>query len=134
MPKSILGRGWKYPVELGKDDTISVSQHEEKIKESIRIILGTAKGERVMRPDFGCDIHNFVFAVINTTTLTQMASSVKKALVLWEPRIEVSSVNARPTRVSDGIIDIEIKYKIRYTNTAFNLVYPFYLESEARMA
>lgn len=133
MPKSILGRGWKYPVELGKDDTISVSQHEDKIKESIRIILGTAKGERVMRPEFGCDIHNFVFAVINTTTLTQMESSVKKALVLWEPRIEVSSVNARPTRVSNGIIDIEIKYKVRYTNTAFNLVYPFYLESEARM-
>jgi len=133
MPKSILGSGWKYPVELGKDDTISVSRHEEKIKESIRIILGTAKGERVMRPDFGCDIHNFVFAVINTTTLTQMESSVKKALVLWEPRIEVSSVNARPTRVSNGIIDIEINYRVRYTNTAYNLVYPFYLESEARM-
>ncbi len=133
MPKSILGRGWKFPVELGKDDTISVSEHEEKIKESIRIILGTAKGERVMRPDFGCDIHNFVFAVINTTTLTQMESAVKKALILWEPRIEVSSVNARPARVSEGIIDIEIHYKIRYTNTAYNLVYPFYLESEARM-
>lgn len=132
MPKSILGSGWQFPVVLGKDDAIAMSHHEQKIKESIMIILGTAKGERVMRPDFGCDIHDFVFSIVNTSALTRMENSVKEALILWEPRIEVLSVGTSTGKLSDGVIDIDIRYKVRYTNTAFNLVYPFYLESEAR--
>jgi uncharacterized protein len=134
MPKSILGSGIKFPISLGEDDTVALSQHEQKIKESIWIILETAKGERVMRPDFGCDIHNFVFSVMNTTVLTQMENAVQEALILWEPRIEVLAVNASAKNLSQGKVDINIDYKIRYTNTAYNLVYPFYLESEGRLS
>ncbi len=132
MPKSILGSGWKFPIALGKDDTIAMSHHEDKIKESIMIILETAKGERVMRPDFGCDIYEFAFSIVNTSTLTRIENAVKESLILWEPRIEVLAVNASSEKLSEGVIEIDIQYKVRYTNTAFNLVYPFYLESQAR--
>jgi len=129
MAKEFLGKGWKFPVELDKRGGVSFSQYEDKIKESILIILNTAKGERVMRPDFGCDIHDFVFSVINTSTLTLIQSAVKEALVLWEPRIEVLSVEILKERLHEGILLISIDYRVRKTNTEFNLVYPFYLQS-----
>lgn len=130
MPKNILGSGWKFPVSLNEKDGVTVSRHEEKIKESIFIILDTAKGERVMRPDFGCDIHDYVFSVVNATTLTQIETAVKEALILWEPRIEVLGIQSSMEKLNRGILNIGIAYKVRYTNTAFNLVYPFYLKSE----
>jgi len=129
MAKEFLGKGWKFPVELDKRGGVSFSQYEDKIKESILIILNTAKGERVMRPDFGCDIHDFVFSVINTSTLTLIQSAAKEALVLWEPRIEVLSVEILKERLHEGILLISIDYRVRKTNTEFNLVYPFYLQS-----
>jgi len=132
MPKRILGTGWKFPIGPDKTNTIALSQHEQKIKESIRIILGTAKGERIMRPDFGCDIQDRIFNVIDATTLTLIRSDVEDALILWEPRIEVEEVTPYTGEVSNGRIDIEVRYRILYTNTAHNLVYPFYLESEGR--
>jgi phage baseplate assembly protein W len=130
MAKEILGSGWKFPVSTAKDGSIILSSREEKIKQSIRIILGTAKGERVMRPDFGCDIHDFAFSVINTSTLTLMKSAVKEALILWEPRIDVLSIRASTDRLADGAIDFSIDYQVRTTNVPYNLVYPFYLKSE----
>lgn len=132
MPKRILGTGWAFPVSIDKHDAICLSHHEEKIAESIRIILGTAKGERIMRPDFGCDIHDFAFSIVNTSVITQLKSAVKEALVLWEPRIEVMTVHASTETLSEGFIGIDIQYRVRYTNTAHNLVFPFYLESENR--
>jgi phage baseplate assembly protein W len=132
MPKRILGSGWQFPITLDRRDTIAMAHHEEKIKQSIFIILGTAKGERVMRPEFGCDIHDRIFDVIDASTLTLMRTDVKEALVLWEPRIEVTSVTPVTEALSDGRIDIKVSYNIRYTNTAYNLVYPFYLETEGK--
>lgn len=128
MAKEFLGKGWKFPLEIDKRGGVALSQYEDKIRESILIILGTAKGERVMRPDFGCDIHDFAFSVLNTSTLTLIQSSVKEALVLWEPRIEVLSIEIFKERLNEGILLISIDYKVRKTNTEFNLVYPFYLE------
>ena len=130
MNDGFLGKGWKFPVGIDKRGSVSSSENEEKIKESILIILGTAKGERVMRPEFGCGIHDFVFSVINTSTLTQIESSIKEALLLWEPRIELMSVEFFKERLGKGTLDISINYKIRRTNTEFNLVYPFYLQSK----
>lgn len=92
------------------------------------IILSTAKGERVMRPDFGCDIHDFTFSIINISTLTIIKSAIREALLLWEPRIEVLDVETTTERINDGILLISVDYKIRTTNTEFNLVYPFYLK------
>jgi phage baseplate assembly protein W len=128
MAKEFLGKGWKFPLEIDKRGGVALSQYEDKIRESILVILGTAKGERVMRPDFGCDIHDFAFSALNTSTLTLIQSAVKEALVLWEPRIEVLSVEIFKERLNEGVLLISIDYEVRKTNTEFNLVYPFYLE------
>ncbi len=129
MSDKFFGRGWKFPITIDERGGIALSEYEKKIRESILIILSTAKGERVMRPDFGCDIHDFAFSVINTSTLTLIKSAVKEALLLWEPRIEVLDVETFTEKINDGILSIKINYKIRTTNTVFNMVYPFYLKS-----
>jgi phage baseplate assembly protein W len=132
MPKRILGSGWQFPIAIDGNKTVAVAYHEEKIKQSVFIILGTAKGERVMRPDFGCEIHERIFDVIDASTLTLIRSDIKEALVLWEPRIEVLDVTPDTSFLSEGRIDIQVTYKVRYTNTAHNLVYPFYLQAEGK--
>ena len=126
--KKFLGIGWEFPVRITSTRMISMSEYEENIKESIRIILETAKGERIMRPNFGCGIHDFVFETINASTLGQIESSVRDALEMWEPRIEIITVNTHPERESStGKLLINIQYLVRKTNNQFNMVYPFYL-------
>src|SRR5437667_10614936 len=94
-PKSYLGRGWTFPVRVDeKEGTIRLSEYDKDVQESIWVILSTAKGERVMRPDFGCGIHDLVFEVINTTTLTEIETRVQESLATFEPRIDVTQVNA----------------------------------------
>lgn len=126
--KKFLGTGWKYPVKVDVDGRIALSSYEEDIKEAIRIILGTAKGERVMRPDFGCGIHELVFAPINSVTMKQVENNVREGLIRWEPRIELEKVEVSPEDAEEGKLLVSIEYKVRTTNTRFNLVYPFYLK------
>lgn len=124
MPAPYLGIGWRFPVEF-VDGRAALSSEEDSVHQAIWIVLGTAPGERVMRPDFGCGIHDLVLAVNNDTTAGLAAFEVRQALLRWEPRIEVLDVRATP----DGerlLIDVE--YRIRATNSRFNLVYPFHLE------
>jgi phage baseplate assembly protein W len=128
MDPRFLGNGWGFPIHTNQRGGIGLSEADEKIRQSILIILGTAKGERVMRPDFGCGIHDFVFSVVNASTLTLMTSAVKEALVYHEPRIEVRQVTASTTRLNKGVLEINIEYRVRATNTESNLVYPFYLK------
>ena len=128
MAKDFLGRGWKFPVNVSPAGKIMMSEHEEDIKEAIRIILSTSKGERVMRPDFGCGIYDFVFAVINTATMGLIEASVREALTLWEPRIELINVNVSSDKAEEEKLLISIDYRVRSTNNEFNLVYPFYLK------
>jgi phage baseplate assembly protein W len=128
MSKEFLGRGWKFPVKIGSECHMAMSEYEEDIKEAIWIILSTAKGERVMRPDFGCGIQDFVFAAINTATLTLIETSVREALTVWEPRVELREVKVITDRIEEGKLIISIDYKVRTTNNRFNLVYPFYLK------
>ena len=127
MAKEFLGVGWKFPVNTNDAGNIALSQHEEDIKEAIWIILSTAKGERVMRPTFGCGIHLLVFATINTATMASIEKEVREALLLWEPRIEVLDVTISAEEANAGKLLISIDYRIRSTNNQFNLVYPFYL-------
>jgi len=126
-----LGRGWKYqpdkPVSV-MDGKITYSEGEESIKESIMIILGTARGERVMRPDFGCDLNRFVFALNNTTTATLIESYVRESLLKYEPRIEVTDMKVTPDEAEGNKLYIDIEYTVKTSNTKDNLVYPFYLE------
>lgn len=128
MASEFLGTGWRFPVGTNRAGEIELSTGERDIEEAIRIILGTAKGERVMRPNFGCGIHDHVFDTVNTTTLTLIETTVREALVEWEPRIEVQNVETSTEEISDGKLMIQIDYRVRSSNTEGNLVYPFYLE------
>jgi phage baseplate assembly protein W len=128
MAKEFLGRGWKFPVQATEEGRIAESAYEEDIREAVLVILGTAKGERVMRPDFGCGIHDFVFASINTSTVTLIGKTVREALMLWEPRIEVTGISVDTDDSDSGKLLITIDYRVRTTNNRFNLVYPFYLK------
>jgi uncharacterized protein len=123
-----LGRGWGFPVAVGLDDEINLVSDADDIRESIRIILETDPGERVMRPDFGAGLRRLVFEPINTSTMTLVQHRVQQALVSWEPRIDVKDVVVSAERAAAGILNIRIDYVIRATNTFFNLVYPFYLQ------
>ena len=129
MDRDFLGRGLALPVETDENGAVRFATGEEDIEQSIRIILGTARGERVMRPEFGCGIHERVFASVDTATRTLVEDDVRTALREWEPRIEVLSVTARDGD-EPGKLLVEVDYRVRSTNTEANLVYPFYLEGE----
>lgn len=127
-PKAFLGRGLAFPVALDPaTGAIAMAQYEEDIRQAIRIILDTDPGERVMRPDFGAGLRALVFEPINTQTLALARHRVEQALVLWEPRIDsvVVTTTAQPAQ---GLIAIEVRYRVRSTNTFYNLVYPFFLQ------
>ena len=104
-----------------------MSTDEGSIKQAIWIILATAPGERVLRPDFGCGIHDLVFSVNDAKTRGQVADAVRHALVLWEPRIDVLAVTTE-TRGRGEVLLINIQYRVRSTNNLFNMVFPFYLD------
>lgn len=125
--KDNLGIGWTFPLSVDGRGGISLSRHENDIVESIRIILGTAKGERRMRPHFGCDIHKIVFAPNNATSWGLAAHYVEEALGWWEPRIDVLEIDPHPDPEDNSRLLINIKYRIRATNDERNLVYPFYI-------
>ncbi|MDH3825460.1 MAG: GPW/gp25 family protein [Nitrosopumilus sp.] len=125
--KKFLGIGWKFPINIDSQGLVMSSEYEENIKESIRIILETAKGERVMRPNFGCGIHEFAFEVINASTIGQMKQSIRDALKKWEPRIELLDVKVDTDNINSGKLIFTIEYLVSRTNNQFNLVYPFYL-------
>lgn len=128
IANSFLGIGWKFPVILEPaSGAFALSADEADIQEAIRIILFTAKGERVMRPDFGCGIHEFIYETMSVSTMGQMEASVKEALMRWEPRIDTLSVEVKPDRGTVGKLTIGIRYRVRSTNNEYNLVYPFYL-------
>jgi phage baseplate assembly protein W len=129
MGLEFLGVGWAYPVAA--DETthdVALSRYEKDVEEAILIILKTAPGERVMRPDFGCGIHEYVFAPNNTHTQGMVRFHVEQALLKWEPRIEHLTVTVESDSYRPEVLLITIGYTVRSTDSRFNLVYPFYLE------
>lgn len=129
----ILGTGWDFlrlvgPPREGAQDAATV-RDDESVRQSIWIILGTAPGERVMRPGFGCAIHDLVFSVGGATTAGRAVRAVREALVRWEPRVELVDVRAGADPHDHSVLLVEVDYRVRTTNNQFNLVYPFYLES-----
>lgn len=125
--KVFLGQGWAFPIALGEDGEIATASYEEDIKQAVRIILGTSPGERVMRPDFGAGLNALVFEPINTTTMALARHRVEQALITWEPRIDNISVKVSAAPLN-GLLNIDIRYQVRATNTFYNLVYPFYVQ------
>ena len=125
--RDFLGIGWAYPVATDPmRGDIAMARHDSDVRQAIRIILETAPGERVMRPSFGCGIHELVFAEISATTLCAVQEAVREALTVWEPRIELLDVTVDPLQAADGLLIISIDYRIRDTNQLDNLVYPFF--------
>jgi len=127
MSKPFLGVGTSFPLAADPVTGLARAEYEESVRQSILVILGTAKGERVMRPEFGCGIHDLVFANVNATTMGRVIREVRESLLRLEPRLDVTQVDANPGDTNNVLL-IEIDYEVRATNTAFNLVYPFYLE------
>ena len=128
MTQEFLGVGWKFPVELNDAGEIGFSRYEEDIREAIWIILSTARGERLMRPDFGCGIHQFIFAPNDTRTAGLVRFHVEEALTRWEPRIELREVTVQADPRDPTLLLINIDYQVKANDSRFNLVYPFYLE------
>ncbi|MEM1167738.1 MAG: GPW/gp25 family protein [Cyanobacteria bacterium P01_H01_bin.35] len=128
MDIDFLGVGWTSPVKPDENGQIMVAKYEDAVRQSIGMILSTAKGERVMRPDFGCEIHDKVFSPNSSGTVGQIVSDVRSALIKWEPRIDVLDVDTIPDSSQPNVILIQVNYQIRTTNNIFNLVYPFYLQ------
>ena len=130
MTKAFLGVGVGFPVQYDSSGAVVTAQYEESVRQSVWIILGTSKGERVMRPDFGCGIYDLVFEVNSASTSGKVAQAVREALLLNEPRIDVRNVQVETQGGGETLL-INIEYQVRATNNVFNLVYPFYLERSA---
>lgn len=127
MDRPFLGKGVTFPIRPSSDGPLEIAAYEESVRQAIRIILGTAKGERVMRPDFGCGIYDLVFEVNSASTAARVAQEIRDALLFHEPRIDVLNIDVQPGGNGEALL-ISIDYQVRATNNAFNMVYPFYLE------
>jgi Bacteriophage baseplate protein W len=124
--RDFLGVGWAFPIGVDARGRIALARQERDIEEAIRIILLTPKGQRVMRPEFGCQIHDLMFAPNDATTAGLAAYYVEEALGMWEPRIHVKEVNARPDPENQGRLLIDISYEVKATHDSRSLVFPFY--------
>jgi uncharacterized protein len=122
----IIGSGLAFPLQVDRRGGIALARDEQDIDQAIQLILGTAPGERPMRPEFGCGIHDYVFAPADGATAGRIAYEVRAALERWEPRIEVADVVIAFDTVEEGVLYIDIRYVVRSTNDARNLVFPFY--------
>jgi uncharacterized protein len=127
VSRAILGSGWKFPIRINGRGGFSLSHEEQDVAEAIWIVLSTARGERIMRPEFGCGVHDYVFAPNNANTRGAVAYQVQQALIRWEPRIDVVDVRAEDDSGEPNLLLISIDYRIRANNAFHNLVYPFFL-------
>jgi Bacteriophage baseplate protein W len=123
----IIGSGLAFPLQVDRRGGIALARDETDIEQAIELILGTARGERPMRPEFGCGVHDFVFDSIDASTVGKMENAIRDALDHWEPRVVVESVEFDLSGVDEGRLMIDIGYRVRVTNTMRNLVYPFYV-------
>jgi phage baseplate assembly protein W len=130
MDQDIIGKGWRFPPQIGPNGSIALVGGETEIEQAILIILRTAPGQRVMRPEFGCDLHDLVFMPNNSDTAARIKRAVRQSLGRWEPRIRVHSVEAGPDASDPARLMIDIEYEIKSTHNRRSLVYPFYLIPE----
>jgi phage baseplate assembly protein W len=124
--RAFLGKGWAFPVRVDTNGEFALVAFDEDIRQAVRIILGTVQGERVMRADFGAGLRALTFEPITTTTIALVKHRVENALVNWEPRIDNVTVEVT-IEGAVGRLLIDVGYRVRVTNTFYNLVYPFYL-------
>ncbi len=128
--RPFLGRGIAFPLHVNAQGEIALASGEGDIEQAIHIILGTAPGERVMRPEFGCRAHELLFAPRDATTEGLMVYYVQQALGRWEPRIELDTVRVVNGNEPDGALLVEIEYRIKSTHDTRSIVYPFFIADE----
>ncbi|MGI9333807.1 MAG: GPW/gp25 family protein [Gammaproteobacteria bacterium] len=124
---SFLGRGWRFPILPDAGGALGYSEGAEHVEQSLKLVLMTALGERVMRPDLGCQAPDLVFAPGSIQYLRLLETSVRNAVRDWEPRVDLEFVSAELTAGEDNKVTVHIGYRIRGSNTRGNLVFPFYL-------
>ncbi len=127
MAAEFIGRGLAFPLRVDATGSIGLAGADAEIEESIRLILGTAFGERPMRPEFGCGMHDHVFGSLDATTAGQIAYEVRASLIRWEPRIDVTAVEVEYSANSTATVYVDISYTLRGDNDPRNLVFPFYV-------
>jgi phage baseplate assembly protein W len=127
MTEQFIGRGWAFPLRVDATGGIALVSREQEIEEAIRLILGTSPGERPMRPEFGCRIHEHLFASADSETANAITREVRAALQRWEPRIDVSEVLVSFDGLDHTLLYIDVRYAIKATNDRRNLVFPFYV-------
>lgn len=122
-----IGRGFRFPMGVDHRGSLALTTGPEELDSSIRVVVSTAPGERVMRPAFGCKIWDLLFEPVNANTLGYMAQAVREAIAQWEPRVETESVDVVPDKRDSSLVHIHVTYRVRSTNDRRNLVYPFYV-------
>ncbi len=127
MTEQFIGRGWAFPLRVDQTGGIALVSREQEIEEAIRLILGTSPGERPMRPEFGCRIHEYLFAAADGETASAISGEVRAALFRWEPRIDVSDAQVTIDTKNPALLYIDVRYSIKATNDRRNLVFPFYV-------
>jgi phage baseplate assembly protein W len=128
--RDFVGRGWAFPLRTDASGGVALVSQEREIEESIRLILGTAYGERPMRPEFGSAIHDFVYAGADAATSAQIAFEVRRSLRRWEPRIDLHDVTVTIDAVDRSLLYVDIRYAVKASNDLRNLVFPFYVIPE----
>ena len=124
-----LGTGWAFPPQFSRAGGTGMVRDDQDIRESLSILLATRPGERVMHPQYGCNLHALVFEHVSETVVAEIRHMVRLAITRCEPRVEVEEVNVLPGPDEHGVLPIDIVYRVRETNTVANLVYPFYVEA-----
>jgi phage baseplate assembly protein W len=128
MANSILGTGWSFPPTFDAlSGTVLMTSDEADIQLSLQILLATRKGERVMVPDYGCNLNEMLFEPINTTFKTYISEMIKTSILYYEPRIDLNSVQIDDSQAASGFIYISLNYTVRTTNSRFNFVYPYFI-------
>jgi phage baseplate assembly protein W len=127
MSDSFLGTGWGFPPTFDKStDIVVMTSDEADIHQSLQILLATRQGERVMVPDYGCNLDEMVFEPMTTTFKTYISEMIQTAILFYEPRIDLNTVQVDDSRETEGVILLILNYTIRTTNSRFNFVYPYY--------
>ena len=129
--KDVLGRGWPFPFRPAPAGHLALLGGDDKIRQSIWILLSTAAGERLMLPEFGCGIHDLVFQANTAALRGVVQGKVREALVRWEPRIDLLDVRVDSPSDEGNLLLIRVDYRVRFNNSFYNLVYPFYLSEGA---
>ena len=127
MNLTFLGRGWSFPPTFNRSIAgVEMLEEEADIASSLEVLLTTSQGERVMLPQYGCNLDELVFESLDTRMKTLMADKVESAILYHEPRIELEKVQLDDSRELEGVVLIDVIYRVKTTNSRFNFVYPYY--------